>query len=779
MRAGFVRKLIAATVAGLMLSGSTGALSGAPGVSRETASTAAAAPLAALTHIWTGNGADNKWSTPGNWTNGIPANGDPLLFAGGAATKTSNNDMIGLSLSGLVFGDSGYAVLGNPITLTGNIVQTVVGTNTVSLTMAISTPATGSNDIAAGGKVILTGQLGGSGSFKKSGAGEISIAASSTNLFSGPVTVNAGVLRLSAPANNYALSGPLVIGDDIGAVESDLVITEGTNIIPDTVGITINGTGLLDLNGNNETLGAVTLNGGRIANSGNAVLKLEGAVSASKSANGQFLASQISGGRISLPPAGLTFDVSGESTGTPTILTLIAGLDGGSVAAKLRKTGGGVLADSLDYGTFAGEVEISGGKYRVSQQTPFSAKISKVTVSGSAYLEMGGLYPLGTLTPPLFFNPSAGAPQSLNVQSTVSITGKVSMLASTTISVAALSILTVTKGIAGTGALTKDGAGTLVLTGDAASYKNGAGQTSTTVVNDGTLQTLTPIDSFTDLTIGPKALLDIGSLIFGGKLDGSGTVNIRPPAFLGLGYDNATGGVFSGKLTGAGQVSKFGPGVQTFSGGDSTFTGITNISNGQIVLTNSSGRVFGGSVQISAGPLPNVALVVNGQGGAATAGTSIVVENGARLTGIGNTGGPVRIGNDGTLAPGNGGPGTLTTGSLEMLGVSTAAFELGPVGGANDRVVVNGDLNLLGVLAITTLPGFGPGTYRLFDYTGNLYQFEMAIVTEIAGHTLNLDTSTPGQLNLIVSGPGSVATPGTGAGLVFLPAAPIGLASGW
>lgn len=51
-------------------------------------------------------------------------------------------------------------------------------------------------------------------------------------------------------------------------------------------------------------------------------------------------------------------------------------------------------------------------------------------------------------------------------------------------------------------------------------------------------------------------------------------------------------------------------------------------------------------------------------------------------------------------------------------------YELGPAGivggGTNDLLVINGNLTLDGLLNVTSLGGFGTGTYTLITYTGTL-----------------------------------------------------------
>src|SRR5262245_62104438 len=90
-------------------------------------------PLAAVTRTWTGNGGDNKWSTPANWDSGIPQNGDSLTFPAAALHKVNANDIAGLSIAGVRFEGDGYVISGNPITMSGYFFTDDSTTNIVGI----------------------------------------------------------------------------------------------------------------------------------------------------------------------------------------------------------------------------------------------------------------------------------------------------------------------------------------------------------------------------------------------------------------------------------------------------------------------------------------------------------------------------------------------------------------------------------------------------------------------------------------------------------------------
>lgn len=54
------------------------------------------------TTIWTGGGASDLWSDAGNWSAGVPVNGDDLVF--GASGRALNfDDLLSLTIGGLTF----------------------------------------------------------------------------------------------------------------------------------------------------------------------------------------------------------------------------------------------------------------------------------------------------------------------------------------------------------------------------------------------------------------------------------------------------------------------------------------------------------------------------------------------------------------------------------------------------------------------------------------------------------------------------------------------------
>src|SRR5262249_20581890 len=131
-----------------------------------------------------------------------------------------------------------------------------------------------------------------------------------------------------------------------GAAKPDVVRLLRSNQIATTAAVTVNNSGLLDLNGNSNTIGfgqvnALTLTGGSVA-TGAGTLTLNGNVSGLASLANMTPASV--GGNLSLGGATRTFDVQPGSLGGATPdMTVSAVVSNGGAAAGLTKNNSGKL----------------------------------------------------------------------------------------------------------------------------------------------------------------------------------------------------------------------------------------------------------------------------------------------------------------------------------------------------------------------------------------------------------------------------------------------------
>lgn len=179
----------------------------------------------------------------------------------------------------------------------------------------------------------------------------------------------------------------------------------------------------------------------------------------------------------------------------------------------------------------------------------------------------------------------------------------------------------------------------------------------------------------------------------------------------------------SGSINGATGLVKEGAGILTLVNTNG-YTNETKVLKGELSIRNATGSATGTS-KVSVFPQ----CVVSGDG---TIGGSLWVASG------------------GVVKPGTNGPGTLTIGGQLVLDDAALKFDLGT---SSDHLVAGGDLTLGGTLAITNAGGFGPGTYTLITYGGNLAAGSLLVNDAPAGYYYSVSTNIPGQINLIVTLP--------------------------
>lgn len=205
----------------------------------------------AATRTWSGAGGDANWSTAANWGGTAPVAGDDLVFPGGAARLTNNNDLAAsTSFNTISFtgASGGYVLGGNAIQLVAGITASnTTGSNSVALPITLgasqafscSTPVASGRlfmaDTIALGTFTLTfspsagsfievqnaGVISGTGGMTAAGAGVVAFDSNCT--YSGPTTAT-GYLSLNGdalnPASAVSVTGELQLanGASIGSM---------------------------------------------------------------------------------------------------------------------------------------------------------------------------------------------------------------------------------------------------------------------------------------------------------------------------------------------------------------------------------------------------------------------------------------------------------------------------------------------------------------------------------------------------------------------------------
>lgn len=245
------------------------------------------------TCTWTGNGADNHWSTSANWDNcggahAIPVNGDTLVFPAGAARPANNNDLTKLNIAQLQI-DSVVSITGNAVAVLQGIVANIPGVagnasfgpDAVLFSGDQTFSCIGARSLILGGKInlngnaltvdaapcdiTLSGDVIGAGGITKDGTGFLFLEASGVNTYTGTTTINNGRVR--------ALSG-----SGLGAVGAgnETIVNAGASLL---IGgghtfdeaLTLSGAGF-------NSVGALSVVSGDNVLSGNVTLAADSAI---------------------------------------------------------------------------------------------------------------------------------------------------------------------------------------------------------------------------------------------------------------------------------------------------------------------------------------------------------------------------------------------------------------------------------------------------------------------------------------------------------------------
>lgn len=569
----------------------------------------------AATRTWSGGGADNNWSTPGNWGGTAPSAGDDLVFAGVTRLAPVNDFAANTGFNSISFagGAGAFTIAGNAVMLSGGPVAIAsnVSSGMESLNLQITFTAAPTITVNAGGALTLggllsmgsysltanvsgnahlSGAIGGSGGLTKTGNGALTLSGS--NSYSGPTTVATGMLVLDNPSA-------------LGSTGSGTSVYAGAG---------------LDLNGiNYASPEPLTLNGlgpgslGALTNSSAASATFAGLLTLGS-------ATGIVGGSGSI---NLTH--TGSITGAYDLT--LGGNAGGSIASVLNLSTASVTKEDqgvwLLSGTnlYSGTTSINAGILAVAGANALGTAAGGTLVVPGAALDLNGT--AYTMSEPLTLNgagPSgigalinsgagpavfAGALTLGSAASVIGQSGTIALTYSGSVSGAGYPLTlggaaggTLAGTWNGTGSLTKTNSGTWTLLGANTS-------TAATVVDAGILK-LGAADVIHDGSpVTVNGTLDMNGFSETiGSLSGSGTVNNSSGSgslTLTCGGDNSNT-AFTGSIhnaSGTLNLIKMGTGTVTLSGAN-TYSGTTTIAAGAMNLG-------------AAGVIPdNGAVIVNG-----------------------------------------------------------------------------------------------------------------------------------------------------------------------
>ena len=663
----------------------------------------------ATTRTWNGS-SSASWNTAANWiNNAVPVDGDDLLFPLGAANKANNNNIASLSVRSITFTDSGYACIGNSVTLTGT---NGISANQSSGSIAISLPfflatnvtitvVSSAASLGISGTITLNGRLlttsgsgfcnfsgslsGAGGSFAKLGSGTNRLSGLIANSFIGGASVSAGTLELGKTGSLNSMASDLVIG--AGATVRYLT-AQG---IADFAFVSVTGT--LDLNGFSDTIGPLTLTGGQVM-TGAGTLTLNGDVTANSSTNPATIS-----GNLSLGSATRSFSVAAGSANPD--LTISAVISG-NAGVGLTKEGLGTLRLS-GTNTYSGLTTVKASFLDVANPFALGSTSSGTTLSGGTLFLADVTVAGETLT-----NDSLTAFQSVGA---AGWSGDIVL--NSTLQAQVISGTNNLSGvISGAGGLIKTHSGALTLSGT-----NNNTYSGTTMVNEGSLllhksasTTAVPgplivgdgvgavnadvvrleanqqISDSANITITNSGLFDAnGFTEIVGPVSGQGNLQLDASIFS-VSVPSGTTTPFDGTVSGSVSLVKIGGGVWELTG-TNTYSGSVSLAGGTLLVN---------------GTLPANLISVSGTLG----GTGTV--------------GRVSVAGGGTISPGLS-PGRLTTSNLSFTVTSKFRAELNGTtpGSGYDQLKVNGTVNNLASATLNATLGFASGIGNSFTIIDN------------------------------------------------------------
>jgi autotransporter-associated beta strand protein len=578
----------------------------------------------------------------------------------------------------------------------------------------------GSAILTAGGDQSSThfaGSISGSGGITKSGTGTWTLSGSNT--YTGPSTVNAGVLQAGVVGAAFGANSAVTLANTAGAA--------------------------LDLNGQSNTIGSLAGGG---ASGGNVTLGAALLTTGADNSSTSF-AGAISGGNVTKTGAG-TWTISGNNS----LGSLIANngtlvINGGATTAggavNLQGTNAAMRID-------AGSLTINGGWLGTE-------------ASGNSTLSMtGGLLTVvnGWSDGHSIGNFGSTAALNLSGSSAMTVVGSLNIgtRAATSVSVGDNASLTLdgfsfgwqSNGLeAGGSSLSVSGAGRVLFNQRFALNGGNVWYGAETInLNGGTLQTVA-----TDRANSGGTILwnfNGGTLMVNGTGSGAGNLG----NFL-AGVDTATVGSGGAVVNTNGYDTTIANALLSGTAADG---GLTKLGAGTLVLTGSSS--YNGPTTVSQGALQLLGSISSGGG--------VTVAAAATLGGSGSIGGPVTV--NGALAPGTGAIGSLTVANtLTLAGTTTLRISKSGSVLSNDSVGGLIGVSYGGALVVSNI-GSGAltagDTFTLFaagSYSGD---FSNMSLPSLSGNLVWNTTSLAVNGSISVTVPLVVTTIGVSPATVTL-----------
>jgi fibronectin-binding autotransporter adhesin len=592
---------------------------------------------------WDGGGTADEagrynWLDGANWLDNSTPTGGVLNFGGDSNTTTHNNNTANTSFGAINFtnnGDTGKATAftlgGNAITL-GGTVSTTASSVAITDIMDLSLIFNGNRTFTTASNHNLTingtlSEASGERNLVKNGGAVLTLS-NSSNSFSGQVQINSGTISVNGIADANSDS-PLGKGSSIrigsGSANATLTFTAGATITNRRVeigGLTATDTGGATISNNTATSSSaliftdtdfnIPVAGATVARN----LTLGGSNGDANAINGKIVNNSATGTiALTKSDAGLWI-LSGDNS-----YTGINTISGGTLQVNRNSNG---LGDS----TASNAITLNGGTLSLRNN---GAGSNSTLIYGSANNAAGYNVQLSGLN---------GTTSAINVDNLTANTGNTIQLGALTQATSAARTLNVT------------GANGYTLTLASLGLNPGNGQTTTLNPTTASINITGNVNN--PMVSWPNGTGNYDTL----SLDGTSTGN----RIQGV-ISDAVGG--SASLGGQTRVTKSGDSTWELNGANS-YTGITTISGGKLIVTDSIG---------------NSAVTLN------NAGTILATDNSAI---IGST---LTINNGAILAVGDSANTTMATatviGATTLNNGSIFSWDINATGDSYDKLVTS------------------------------------------------------------------------------------------
>jgi autotransporter-associated beta strand protein len=507
-----------------------------------------------------------------------------LVFSSGTFSQTGSTPITAPTLTLQGAGNAltvGTVTISNTVKIaltgTGAIVNTAATSGTINADIDLGS-STHTVNVGAGGVLLIQGAISGAGGLSRAGTGQLTLAGTTANTYSGLTTLGAGTTVLNKTVGVTAIAGDILLNDN----SAHLVWAASNQLLTSK---TITDGGNIDMAGFDDTIGELIFNGGALIT---------------------FVQGSVTAGTLSLNSPTTALSMQNATLPTSGILGTIAITNGGAVVFN-GATGTAVINSALSLGGLTTPFNISDGSTAIDMSVTSVISNGAVTKLGLGTLEFTGAASntysgLTTVTAgTLSLNKTPG---SNAFAGDVLINGGTLSLGATN-QIPDTSNMTLSSGTFDMGGFAET-INSLVFTGGT---WNATG-TTLTLASTGTALTM----QNTTMTGGTVSLTGAGSfVVFDATNNGTANLNNVVLNAVTHTFNIANGSastdmMVNGTLNGTGALIKQGAGSLALSGASSV-GGLTTVSAGKLLvdgslsgagaLTVSSGAILGGVGTIS------------------------------------------------------------------------------------------------------------------------------------------------------------------------------------